>query len=457
MIRYRARYVLPVVTPPISDGIIGVDGDRIAYVGPANHAPEGRTVDLGDALLLPGLVNAHTHLELTAMRGFLEDLDFRSWILRLTTAKRAVLSRDMLLDAARYGIAEGLRHGITTFADTCDSGVAFDAMRECGVRGVMYQEVFGPDPMQCAASLAELREKIDRLRPLETSLVRLGVSPHAPYTVSDELFTAVARYARDAELPVAIHIAESSLEQALVVRGEGAFADGLRARAIPVAPRGQSPIELLAALDVLSVRPLLIHCVRVDDSDVARIARSRCSVAHCPASNAKLGHGIAPLADLMAAGITVGLGSDSVASNNHMDILAEARLAALFQRARLGSSSEVSASDVMHLATIGGARAIGVDAQVGSLEVGKAADLAAFPLGSVGPVHDPLAAAIFGLPGTKATFVAVAGRELVRDGVLLGEDPALEDRVQASADALESWLRTAPPSERATTLGTRTR
>ena len=457
MIRYRARYVVPVATPPIVDGVVAVDGDRIAYVGPSAAAPPGRTVDLGYALLLPGLVNAHTHLELTGMRGFLEDLDFRSWILRLTTAKRAVLSRDMLLDAARYGIAEGLRHGITTFADTCDSGVAFDAMRERGVRGVMYQEVFGPDPAQCAASLAELRDKIDRLRPLETPLVRLGVSPHAPYTVSDVLFTAVARYARDAALPVAIHIAESALEQDLVVRGEGAFADGLRARAIAVASRARTPVELLAALDVLSARPLLIHCIRVDAADIARIARSRCSVAHCPASNAKLGHGIAPLTDLMAAGIPVGLGSDSVASNNRMDVLEEARLAALFQRARLGSFSEVSASIAINLATLGGARAIGVDGEVGSLQVGKAADLAAFPLDSLGPVHDPLAAAIFGLPGTRASFVAIAGRELVRDGVLTEDDPGLEERVQANAEVLQEWLRTASPTQSPTELATRTR
>lgn len=457
MIRYRARYVVPVATPPIVDGIVAVDGERIGYVGPAAEAPSGRTVDLGYALLFPGLVNAHTHLELTAMRGFLEDLDFRSWILRLTSAKRAVLSRDMLLDAARYGIDEGLRHGITSYADTCDSGVAFDAMRERGVRGIMYQEVFGPDPAQCTASLAELREKIDRLRPLETPLVRLGVSPHAPYTVSDALFAAVARYAREANLPVAIHIAESALEQELVVRGEGAFADGLRARAIPIGPRARTPVELLADLDVLTARPLLIHCVRVDDADIARIARARCTIAHCPASNAKLGHGIAPLTDFMEAGIPTGLGSDSVASNNRMDVLGEARLAALFQRARLGSFTDVSASDAIHLATLGGARAIGVDKEVGSLEVGKAADLAAFPLDSLGPVHDPLATAIFGLPGTPASFVAVAGRELVRDGVLLARDPSLEERVQASADALQRWLRTASASQLPTELAARTR
>lgn len=441
MIRYRARYVLPICAPPLSPGLVAVDGERIAYVGPPVGAPDGGDIDLGDVVLLPGLVNAHCHLELTAMRGFLEDLDFRSWILRLTTAKRTVLTRDMLLDAARYGIAEGLRHGITTYADTCDSGVAFDAMLECGVRGVMYQEVFGPDPAQCAGALAELRTKIDRLRQLQTPLVRVGVSPHAPYTVSDALFRAVARYAQDDSLPIAIHIAESQVEQDLVVAGAGTFAEGLRARGIDVRPRAGSPIELLASLGVLSARPLLIHCVRVDAQDVAAIALARCSIAHCPASNAKLGHGVAPLVDFLAAKIPVGLGSDSVASNNRMDILEEARLATLFQRARRRGHAEVSSEMALELATIGGARAIGIDSEVGSLEVGKSADLAAFPLRSARPVHDAVDATIFALPGASASFVAVAGRVLVRDGLALGIDASLEKRVQTTADALQDWLR----------------
>ena len=440
MIRYRARYVLPISAPPIRDGIVAVDDDRIAYVGARSDAPAGVEVDLGDALLLPGLVNVHCHLELTAMRGFLEDLDFRSWIVRLTTAKRVVLSRDMLLDAARLGIAEGLSHGITTYADTCDSGVALDAMLEHHVRGVMYQEVFGPDPSQCHGALAELREKIERLRPRETPLVRVGVSPHAPYTVSDQLFSGVATYARAESLPIAVHIAESQLEHDLVVQGGGSFADGLRARGIAVAPRAKSPIELLAALGVLTARPLLIHCVRVDESDVATIAAAHCAVAHCPASNAKLGHGIAPLTTLLASRVRVGLGSDSVASNNRMDILEEARLALLFQRARTGAPAVIPPSAALSLATLDGARALGLDSEIGSLETGKSADLAAFPLDAAGPVLDPESTAVLALPGTRASFVAVAGRELVRDGKLVDEDPQLEKRVQNSADALQDWL-----------------
>jgi 5-methylthioadenosine/S-adenosylhomocysteine deaminase len=440
VIRYRARYVLPITAPAIEDGVVAVDGSRIAYVGTRDGAPPGEECDLGNALLLPGLVNAHCHLELTAMRGFLEDLDFRHWIIRLTTAKRAVLSREMLLDSARYGIAEGLLRGITTFGDTCDSGVAFDAMLETGVRGVMFQEVFGPDPAQCAVSLAELREKVDRLRPRETPLVRVGVSPHAPYTVSDTLFSAVAHYASGEHLPIAIHVAESQIEQDLVTSGRGVFADGLRARGITVEPRARTPIELLAKLRVLDAKPLLIHCVRVDAADVEHIARSHSSVAHCPASNAKLGHGIAPLSEFLRANIPTGLGSDSMASNNRMDILEEGRLAALFQRALRADHHEIDAQTSITLATLGGARCLGIDQEVGSLEPGKSADLAAFALDSIGPVHDPISAAVFALPGRHASLVTVSGKVLVRNGTLSNAEPDLDSRVQQTANALQAWF-----------------
>jgi 5-methylthioadenosine/S-adenosylhomocysteine deaminase len=443
MIGYRAAWVVPIASEPISDGIVAIDGQTITYVGPAEHAPRAsltELTDLGAVVLLPGLVNAHCHLELTAMRGFLEDLDFRRWILRLTNARRAVLDRDALLDSARYGLEEGVRAGITSYADTCESGVVIQAMREASVRGVMYQEVFGPAPEQCATSIAELREKVAGLRYLDTPLVRVGVSPHAPYTVSDDLFRATTDFAREQHLPMAVHIAESELERQLIVEAAGPFADGLRRRGIAVDERAPSSVELLRRLDVLAVRPLLIHCVRVDADDIATIATSGSPVAHCPASNAKLGHGIAPLDELLAAGVTVGLGSDSMASNNRMDMLEEARLALLMQRTRIGSSETPSAATVLELATIGGATAIGIGDLVGTLEVGKQADLAAFSLDAVRPTHDPIAAAVFALSAGDARFVCVAGKTLLRDGVLVSPRAGLADRVQQLADALKEWL-----------------
>jgi len=441
VILYHARWVVPIAEPPIEGGTVGVAGGRIAYVGTRAEAPSAaQEEDLGDVILTPGLVNAHCHLELTGMRGFLEDLDFRRWILRLTAARRAVLDRDALLDSARLGVEEGVRAGITMFADTSESGVPMQALREAGARGIVYQEVFGPDPQQCDASLAGLVEKVAGLRYLETPLVRVGVSPHAPYTVSDGLFRATSRFAIEQRLPVAIHIAESELERQLVVRGAGPFAEGLRQRGIAVSPRGRSPIQMLADLGVLESRPLLIHCVRVDAIDISAIADAQCSVAHCPVSNAKLGHGIAPIAELMAAGVVVGLGSDSVASNNRMDILEEARFALLAQRAKLGSSETPGAQEVLELATIEGARAIGLDGKIGTLEVGKSADLAAFDIDSVRPIQDPVTALVFSTTGAHARFVTVDGKVLVRNGVLTHPVPYLASRVQRSADSLRDWL-----------------
>ena len=391
---------------------------------------------------MPGLVNAHCHLELTVLRGFLEDLDFPRWIMRLNAVKRAVLDRNSLLDSARFGLAEGIRHGITTYADTCDSGVAFDAMLEAGVRGIMYQEVFGPDPAARDQSLDELRDKLDALRPRQNGLVRLGVSPHAPYTVSDALYSAVAEYAaaESPPLPVAVHIAESEVERQLVERGDGFFADGLRRRGIAVAARARSSIDLLRRTGVLRRRPLLIHSVRLDREDIGLVAGSGSPVAHCPVSNAKLGHGVSPVLELVEAGVTIALGTDSVASNNRMDMFAEARAAILAQRARVARHDALCARDALLFATLGGARALGIDSEIGSLDVGKSADLAAFPLDAhARPVHDPEAAAVFALPGTRASLVVVAGRELVRDGVLLWHDEALDQRIGDIERRMRDW------------------
>ncbi|MGH7670694.1 MAG: amidohydrolase family protein, partial [Gemmatimonadaceae bacterium] len=421
------------------------DHGRIAYVGPRDRAPSGDDIELGAAVLMPGLVNAHTHLELTAMRGFLEDLEFHAWIRQLVTALREALTREMLLDSARLGIDEGLVAGITTYADTCDSGVAFDAMLERGVRGIMYQEVFGPAPAMCEESIAELKEKVAALRPRQTELVRVGVSPHAPYTVSDRLFAATARYAIAAQLPIAIHIAESDSEQRLVVEARGPFADALLKRGVRVEARARTPIQLLRGLRVLDAQPLLIHCVRANAVDVHAIRASGCAVAHCPGSNAKLGHGVAPLTEFLEAGIRVGLGSDSVASHNRMSILGEACLAALQQRARVQRPDAVPAARALRLATIDGARALGLDAEVGSLEVGKSADLAAFPLDErLGPVHDVESAVVFTLNAVPASLVTVAGSVRVRDGVVVDRDPGLPARVQRAADALQRWLADRP-------------
>lgn len=420
---YLARWVLPIVSPPISHGAVVVDGERITWVGPATEAPEGLRHDLGASILMPGLVNVHTHLELTAMRGFLEDLSFRRWVVHLTKAREAAMTPERSMAAARVGIAEGLLAGITTFGDVSDTGRSLEAMRDMGARGMSWLEVFGPSPSQSAESLAGLRARVESLAPRATDLVRIGVSPHAPYSVSDDLFRATAQYALDESLPVTVHIGESREEWDLVVDAQGDFADGLRARGIAVAPRGASPVAMLDTLGVLRTRPLLVHAVRVTPADQQRIADTGSAVAHCPASNAKLGHGVAPVMAMLDCGIRVGLGTDSVASSNRMCLLDEGRLAVLQQRVAVQRFDALRGANVVEIATMGGARALGFEARIGSLEVGKDADLAAFPIDPIrdAPVFAPEDALIFGAAGRRAGLVMVAGRELVRDGRLLAD------------------------------------
>ena len=442
--RYHARWVLPITQPPIANGTVVESGGAITYVGPRNSAPAGPDYELGESILLPGLINTHTHLELTAMRGFLEDCGFAGWIDKLRQSRNEVFDAEMLLDSARLGIIEGLEAGITTFADTCSSGVAMRAMSELGVRGVMYQETFGPDPSQVNIAMKDLETRVRELEPAQTDLVRLGVSPHAPYTVSDQLYDATARFASERQLPLAMHIAESEPEQQLVTSGSGDFAVRWQRRGIPVAPRARSPIALLEQHGVLESGPLLIHCVRVDDTDIETMARHRCAVAHCPASNAKLGHGIAPLLPMLAAGIRVGMGSDSVASNNRMDILDEARLAVLIHRAATRKHDAFGAHQALELATIGGARALNIGDRVGSLEVGKEADLAAFKIDipRTTPVGDPYSTAIFALPGRSAQLVTVRGKVVVDNAQAVAREAGLPKRVTAIGAALSDWAMT---------------
>jgi 5-methylthioadenosine/S-adenosylhomocysteine deaminase len=324
------------------------------------------------------------------------------------------LSTDDLLDSARIGALEAVRAGVTTCGDTCDTGLALEALVEAGIGGIVFQEVFGPDPAQAADSIARLDEKVARLeaRAGDRARVRIGLSPHAPYTVSAELFGAVARFARERNLPVAIHAAESAAEEAYVRDGVGPFADRLAARGIATTARGASTISYLADLGVLESRPLLIHAVRATDADLDAVAASGSRIAHCPKSNAKFGHGVARLRAMRERGIDVGLGTDSVASNNVVDMLDEARAAVLLARATSRDAGALRAHDALALATQGGARALGLDDEIGSLEAGKRADFCAVALDGLHtlPVYDVETALVFSATARDVALTVAAGR-----------------------------------------------
>jgi len=443
-VRWHARWVVPVATPPIANGTVITEGDRIVWVGERAHAPAAaRDEELGDAILTPGLVNTHSHLDLTVMRGLLGGLPFFQWVRTLTRGVMT-LSDAELLDSAMLGVAEGLSAGITTFADTAPNEAAFNAMRTMGVRGIAFREVFGPNPAECEKSVSLLRDHLSSMLPRATELVQVGLSPHAPFSVSDELYRAVAKLAAEKNLPVAVHIAESADEQQLVCEGEGEYAQFLRSRDIQVERRGSEPMQLIDRAGLLRRETLLIHAIRVSDAYIPRIASAGCGVAHCPASNAWFGHGVAPLLAMTKAGVQVGLGSDSMASNDRMDILEEARLAALMQRAECGRLDAVTAKQAFRLATLGGAEALNLDEQIGSLEVGKQADIAVFEIAATQlPVTDPYAALVFG-PRPRTRRVLVAGKEPFRESAAFGFDPAIPERVQAVSERLHRWRREQP-------------
>ena len=392
MLRIRAQFVHPVTAPPIEDGAVLVD-DRgtIAAVGPnpvVPTPPGARALEFPRARLLPGLVNTHTHLELTHLTGKNTEREFAGWIRGLRALKDAT-SPDEFSRSAEQGVRDAWAAGVTCVADTGSTGAALEALARLGGRGIYYQEAFGPDPAQCAASMVELRRALDRLGPSASSSLSLGVSPHAPYTVSEPLYRAVADLARGEGWPVALHLAESHAETELVREGRGPFADALHARGIPVTARHCSPVRYLLQLGVLaSGNCLAIHCVQVDGPDIDVLRDAGVALAHCPRSNRAHGHGAAPLAAFRRAGLRVGLGTDSVVSVGDASLLAEAAAAGL------------EGEDALRMLTIEGARALGLDREIGSLEVGKQADLAVFPAAALSRP----------LPPSAALLTVVAGR-----------------------------------------------
>jgi 5-methylthioadenosine/S-adenosylhomocysteine deaminase len=409
----------------------------------AGRATVDRIVDLGRAVIMPGLVNVHSHLELTALRGLLEGMPFARWLQLLTAARTELFTGDDLYMASRAGIHEGLLAGITTYGDATATGAPMRALVDSGARGIAYLEVFGPDPAQCDASMDGLRRGVEQLRVHGTPRARVGVSPHAPYTVSPRLFSSVARFAMDELLPVSVHVAESASEVEFVRSGTGDFADRLRQRGISRAQSFRSPMALLEETGLLGVRPLLVHAIHVDDEDLLLISASGSRIAHCPISNAKLGHGIAPLASMLASNIPVGLGTDSVASNNAMNVLAEARQAALMASVSIRRADALTATDAITLATLGGARALGLDSDIGSLDVDKRADIVAFNLceDRFGTVHDPAVALVHSLSGqATAKLVLVDGEALVVDGVVQRDATDIDARMVTMAARLRAWL-----------------
>jgi 5-methylthioadenosine/S-adenosylhomocysteine deaminase len=415
---YEGDWVCPVSSPPIRNGRLAVENGRIH---PLPSGEGGEVVRFPGCAIIPGFVNAHSHLELTILRGFLDDLPFADWIPRLTNAKYNVLSRADMLVSAQLGAVEMLRAGVTCLGEVMDLGTAWQAMRESGLRGVAYQEVFGPAEGQEDEAFHGLREKVEGYRKEQTETLRIGVSPHAPYTVSAKLYRRVNEYAEREHLRLTTHIAESVEEGMFVRWGGGVLAERLAQRGISFEPPGCSPLRYIDGLGLLRPLTLLVHAVDLEDEDFPLLQEKRPALVHCPKSNAKLAHGIAQVAKIRETGITLGLGTDSVASNNVVDMFEEMRAAVFQQRARTQELHSLDAQSVFRMATLGGAECLGLAEHLGSLDVGKHADFVVIDLNdpAVQPVHDPIESMVYSASRHNVRATYVAGREIRPDPTAL--------------------------------------
>jgi cytosine/adenosine deaminase-related metal-dependent hydrolase len=401
---YSADWVLPVEGPPIADGAVVVDDGRIAAIGPAAELGRGEHFD--DSIVFPGFVNAHSHLEYAVYAGFGDGLAFAPW-LALHVERKARIGWDEMVAVARAGAAECLRSGITTTADFSFSGAAAPACAELGLRAIVYLEVFGSDPGDVLERFERLRARIEGVL---SDRVRLGISPHAPYTVSADAWAACAGLG----LPIGTHFAESAAEREWLVHGSGPLA----ALPVVVEPTGETGVRTLARRGLLGPGTIAAHGVDLDDDEIGLLARHRVGIAHCPRSNALLGCGIAPLAGFREATDRVGLGTDSPASTPSFDMFEELRAAVMAARARERRPDALSATEALELATLGSARALGLDGEVGSLVPGKRADLAVVSLAG-SPLHpweDPAAAVVLGGAPSRLLLTLVDGQPRYRKG-----------------------------------------
>ena len=408
MLRIASRIVWPVETAPILHGAVLVDdGGRIVEVGPDTRVPNPPDVtrlSFQNAVVMPGLVNTHTHLELSGLRGAVTETDFAQWIGRVRVLKEAT-DADAHREAARAGLREAWRTGTTTVADTGTTGAAVHALRELGGRGIYYQEAIAPEPGRAVQALGELVRAVDHLASVASAEVALGVSPHAPYTVSPELYREVAAWARSEGLSLAAHVAESSAETDLLTEARGPFAEMWMRRGIPLPEPSRSAVAYLDGLDLLGPDLLAIHLVQADERDIGLLAERGVAVASCPRSNERHGHGAPPLRELLDAGVRVGLGTDSLASVASLDLFAEARAAV--------RAASIEPEAAVRLVTADAARALGREDSIGGIAAGRWADLCVVEVPPLIAADAPaVARAVLesGAGGVVATYVA--GREV---------------------------------------------
>jgi len=411
-----ARWVIPVEpgAAVLADHTVVVTAGRIEAVLPTEEAVQRyeplRRVSLPRHALIPGLINLHTHAAMSLMRGLADDLPLMRWLQdHIWPAEARHVSPDFVYDGTLLACAEMLRGGVTCFSDMYYfPEAAARAALHCGMRAAIgliaidLPTQYASDPDDYLAKGLAMRDA-HRDEPL----LSFCMAPHAPYTVSDRLFGHILTMADELDLPIHIHLHETSEE----IRNS-------------LARHGTRPLERLRGLGIVGPRLIAVHGVHLTQQELDMLASFGCSVAHCPSSNLKLASGFAPVAGMLARSINVGLGTDGAASNNRLDLFQEMRTAALIAKAVSGDSEALPAYQALRAATLGGARALGIDASTGSIVRGKAADLCAVSFAGPGmePCYDPLSHLVYAAGRENVTHVWVAGRQVVEGGALVGID-----------------------------------
>ncbi len=428
------RWLIPVEPAAVvlEAHAVAIRDERIIDILPALAAaaryPDARRIELTEHALIPGLVNLHTHAAMTLLRGMADDLPLMDWLQNhIWPAEAQLVSDEFVYDGTLLACAEMLRGGITCFNDmyffpeAAARAVLRAGMRAAlGIIAVEFRSAYASDAQDYLAKGIALR---DTLR--DEPLLSFCLAPHAPFTVSDDTFAQIAIYAGELDIPVHIHIHETAQE----------IRDSL-------AQHGVRPLARLERAGLLGPGLIAVHGVHLDDAEIALFARHGCSVVHCPSSNLKLASGIAPVTKLLQSGINIGLGSDGAASNNRLDLFTEMRLAALLAKGSTGDATAMPAQRALECATLGGARALGLQDRIGSIVPGKLADLTAVNLSAtaLSPCYDPISHLVYAAGREDVTDVWVGGERRLAEGKLAGLD---ETVIKARAN---QWKKKIHPS-----------
>ncbi len=408
----EARWVVPVAIrgQVLENHAVVVCKGRISAVMPATEArilfPSALVVSLPNQALIPGLINLHTHAAMSLMRGLADDLPLMDWLNHhIWPAEGQCLSEQFVCDGTLVACAEMLRSGVTCFNDMYFFPTAgAEAVHRTGIRACIGLVILDfPSPYASDADDYLQKGLAARDALMGSERITTCLAPHAPYTISDKTFEKVLTFAEQLNLNIHIHLHEThnEIEQSLEEHG-------LR------------PVQRLTNLGLLGPNLMAAHCVHLMQSEIETLAAQGCHVLHCPTSNLKLASGIASLARMADAGINIGLGTDGAASNNRLDIFAEMRLAALLAKGGGGNASAVPAGQALEMATINGARALGLDQDIGTIEPGKYADLTAVDFSGVEmqPCYDVISHLAYVAGREQVSHVWVGGELLVEDGCL---------------------------------------